>query len=324
MHPEAWHDGAPMEDPPVRDPFVDCHVHLWDPDRFSYPALASDDLAGLPDRFTAHDFLEAAGELLPAAAVHVQAEVDHATDPVAETAWLQGAHDAAATGGIPAVHVAYADLSRRDVADVLDRHLEHPIVRGIRQELWWEDPPSRPDIAAVDYLAMPAWRAGLGQLATRGLAFDLTCFARQLDQVRDVLAGQPDVTVVVDHLGAPDLDDEEATAAWRRSISRLADLEQVCCKISGIVQLQRFAADWRVARVRPLFDVVLDAFGPDRCVLGTNFPIETIGGATYAQVRHALDELVAPLSADERRALRSRTAARVYRIDGIDPDPHPD
>ena len=297
------------------DPFVDCHVHFWDPERFSYPVLEGEGLDALPDRFTAADLVAAAGAHLPTAVVHVQAEVDHATDPVAETAWLQAAHDSAETGGVPAVHIAYADLSRPDVADVLDRHLDHPIVRGIRQELWWEDPPSRPDILGADLLADPAWRAGFAQLAPRGLSFDLTCFARQLGQVRTVLADQPDVPVVIDHFGAPDLADAEAMAAWRSSIGGLAQLEQVVLKLSGIVQLQGWAADWSVDPIRPLLEVALETFGPDRCVLGSNFPIETMAGATYPEVRAGLDELIAPLSADEQAALRQGTATQVYRIE---------
>lgn len=297
------------------EPFIDCHCHLWDPERFSYPLLTSDASAGLPRRFTAADFVQAAGEFLPAAAIHVQAEVDHATDPVAETAWLQSAHDTIATRGIPAVHVAYADLSRPDVANVLDRHLEYPIVRGVRQELWWETSPSRPDIASINFLELPAWRAGFAQLALRGLSFDLTCFAHQLDQVSTVLADQPEVVVVIDHLGSPDLDDEEGMGAWRTSLAGLARLEQVFLKLSGIVQLQGFAADWSVDPIRPLLDVALDTFGPHRCMLGTNYPVEMVSGATYAQVRRALDELVAPLSSDEQASLRYRTAAAIYRLD---------
>lgn len=295
-------------------PFVDCHLHFWDPSRFSYPALSSGDLAGLPERFTASDFVAAAGEHLPTAAVTVQAEVDHATDPVAETAWLQAAHDAPASHGVPAAHIAYADLSRADVAETLDRHLEHPIVRGIRQEVWWEPRPSRLDIVDVDLLALPAWRAGLTLLAGRGLSFDLTCFAHQLDQASRVLADHPDLTVVVDHFGSPDLGDEDAMATWRRSLAGLARLDRVVLKLSGIVQIQRWTSDWSVDPIRPLLDAALGAFGPHRCVLGTNFPIETIAGATYAEVRLALDELTAPLSVEEQAALRHRNAARVYRI----------
>lgn len=296
----------------VDGPYVDCHVHFFDGAQLRYPWVEADSFPALGERFAPADLLAATSDP-PAAVVHVQAEADH-SDPVAETRWLAAERDLASAHGLPTGIVAYADLAADDLDAVLDAHQSAGPVVGIRQEVWWEAVPSRPDIGAVDLLAQPAWQRGLRAVARRDLSFDVTCFDHQLDDVADVLA-TAEVTAVIDHFGLPDLADAAAFARWRAAVGRLARLEHVVMKVSGIVQLQEWDPDWSVDRIRPAAHEVLEAFGTGRCILGSNFPIDGMGGAAYDDVWAGLAALVADLSPEERRALRHDNARRVYRLD---------
>jgi hypothetical protein len=114
--------------------------------------------------------------------VHIQADVDHDEDPVAETAWVDELADDALKNGLPApmACVVYADLRAPDLAATLSRHLHHPLTRGVRQEVWFDPASTRADIPRDDVLADPRWQEGYGTLADHGLSFDVAAWPAQL------------------------------------------------------------------------------------------------------------------------------------------------
>lgn len=137
------------------------------------------------------------------ATVHVQAEMDHARDPVEETLWLQSLRQEEMAHVIPTVAVGYADLTSPDVGDVLDRHAEFDFFQGIRQEAWHDaSAPTSVIEHDIDLLRHPNWTNGLKELAQRNLTFDLLVYAHQLRLAADTFSHVPELAVVVDHLGA--------------------------------------------------------------------------------------------------------------------------
>ena len=142
----------------------------------------------LPDDYRA-DVTEAGVQ----GSIHVQAEVDHATDPVRETAWISELADRAHAGNVPGpvACVVYADLRARDLDDVLAGHLRHRLTRGVRQEAWFDPASDRADIPRENLLADPGWRAGYRRLAEFGLSFDLLVWPDQLPQAAALAAEAP-------------------------------------------------------------------------------------------------------------------------------------
>jgi predicted TIM-barrel fold metal-dependent hydrolase len=288
---------------------IDTHLHLWDSRRFRYPWFQQGAFPDLPETYLLDDAITDAGDAETAFVV-VQAEVDHADDPVHETEWIQRVADESAEGHRLAAFVAYADLAGADVDSVLERHAQFPIFRGIRQELWWQKPSPRPDILEQDMLQSSAWRSGFEALGRVGASFDLTCWHWQLGPFSAFLAVHPGVTVVIDHLGSPTAGAADQYQSWVRGIRALAALPNTFMKISGLSQAD---PHWSADSLRPLVFEVLEAFGAERCMLGSNFPPERLS-STYSTVWSAFDGLTSQLSQDERESLFHRTAAKAYRI----------
>ena len=288
---------------------IDTHLHLWDAKRFRYPWFQAGAFPGLPDTYGLDQAIADAGDAT-AAFVVVQAEVDHRTDPVEETKWMQDIADSHPEGDRLACFVAYADLARPDIERILERHAQYPVFRGIRQEMWWQRPSPRADILEDDLLASPDWRRGFVTLSQVNASFDMTCWHWQLSPFAAFLADHPRVTVVVDHLGSPIAGDTDGFATWVRGVRELAALPNTFMKISGLSQVD---AHWSVDSIRPFVLEVLEAFGPARCMLGCNFPPERLT-STYAKLRSAFETLFAGCSEDEREALFVRTAQQAYRL----------
>lgn len=288
---------------------IDTHLHLWDTKRFRYPWFQEGAFPGLPDTYGLDQAIADAGDT-KAAFVVVQAEVDHEADPVEETKWMQDIADNHPAVDRLAGFVAYADLARPDIARILECHAQYPVFRGIRQEIWWQRPSPRADILEDDLLTSPDWRRGFEALSRVDVAFDLTCWHWQLSPFATFLADHPRVTVVVDHLGSPIAGDTGAFETWVRGVRDLAALPNTFMKISGLSQAD---AHWNVDSIRPFVLEVLEAFGPERCMLGSNFPLEKLS-STYTEVRSGFETLFAELSQNEREKLFFRTAEGTYRL----------
>src|SRR5262249_50118282 len=151
----------------------DTHLHLWDLDRFSYPWLGDAGTEDLRWNYLADDWRRDADTVDVAATVHVQAEMDHDVDPATETAWLAAVGQGGAATAGTTVCLGYADLRAPDLDEVLDRHQQFALFRGVRQEAWFDPTSRRADVPRHNPLNDPAWAGGLRRLAARGLSFDL-------------------------------------------------------------------------------------------------------------------------------------------------------
>lgn len=290
-------------------PIVDTHLHFWKLGHLDYPWLADPGAAFLRHDYLPEDLLADAAGLQLAGTVHVQAEMSHDVDPVLETAWLSEL--AAADHGIPTAIVGYADLRDDRLADVLDRHQAHPRFRGIRQESWFDPQSTRADVPTVNVLDDPRWVAGLGELARRGLVFDLLVWDHQLPQAAGIFGALPDLPVVLEHTGVlTDLALHDRWSAGLRTFA--AQVPQALMKISGLMVP---SPSYDPAVLRPLVREVLEIFGPARCILGSNFPVDR-AGISYRDLFAFLDDCTSDLSAAERGAIFHGNARRIYRLDG--------
>ncbi len=295
---------------------IDTHVHHWELARFRYPWLddaAFDDLRHdyLPDDYRIDTVAKEVDGW-----VHIQAEVDHQLDPVGETAWVSSLAEESSAAGLlgPQACVVYADLRAPNVHEVLSRHCGYPLTRGVRQEAWFDPASTRADIPREDLLSDPAWQQGYRALAEFGLSFDLVVWPEQLQQAAAIAADVPAVPVVLDHLGLPDPISDPGLQTWRTGMATLAQLPHACVKLSAFSGLGN---PRDVRAVREVVSELLALFGPQRCMVGSNFPVERLAGdfgSLYELVLASLHEL-----SDEQRAeVLSGTARRFYRISLLD------
>jgi len=272
--------------------------------------------------------------------VHVQAGwKDKAPlDPVGETEWLEAMADK------PAAIVAHADLMLgAEVQHVLTaHHLASDRVRGVRHML-----AAHPSSGVMDFANDPemsrsaAFRAGFDLLARNDMSFDAWCYSHQIDQVGELAAHNPDVPIVLCHVGTPVAmfgefggvgisDQERARIAdsWRDAISELAEQKHVHCKLSGLLMpvlglgyeesKRKPGVDELVNRLSSVVEHCVGAFGPERCMVASNFPVDAVS-APYATVTEAMIEMTARYGADAQQAMFADTATAFYRIRGLAP-----
>lgn len=291
---------------------IDAHVHHFDLERFRYPWLDHAEFAELRRDYSPEQYRDDVRDVGLEGWVHVQAEVDHASDPVRETEWVAGLAERAGAAGLtgPLACVVYADLRDPALERVLERHCAHPLTRGVRQEAWFDPESTRADIPREDMLTDPAWVRGYRTLADFGLTFDLVALPRQADQAAAIFADVPGVPVVLDHLGMPDPDGDPGLETWHAGVSALARLPHAYVKLSGLSLLGN---PRRADRVRSVLAELLELFGPGRCMFASNFPVESLAG-DFASMFDLFCSALGELSTAERDEVLSGTARRFYRL----------
>lgn len=268
---------------------VDSHQHFWDPARGDYPWMP-------PSGPLVRSFLPRDLRLHNEAAGIAGSVVVQAAPTLAETEWLLDLAEVEDTAVFGVV--GWVDLEADDVAGQLDR-IMRPRLVGVR--------PMVQDLPEDDWIVRPAVIRGLQVLAERGLVLDLLARPRHLAPACRALEQVPDLMVVVNHLAKPDY--SAVQPFWAEHMSALAQRERTAVKVSGLVT--EVSGPWRPEHFRQHVDRVLDAFGPGRILLGTDWPVLEVV-ATHAQVCRLLDELIAQLSASELRSVWRDNCLRMY------------
>ena len=293
---------------------VDAHQHFQDLGRHRHPWLSDPDaphglegdLGPIRRDYLPEDYGRDVAGFDVLKTVHVENGWDRA-DPLGETRWLQGLAQA---GGGPDAIVAFADLADPGVASLLAAHAAVPAVRGIRQILNWHTAPALRVASRPDLMASPDWRRGFALLERHRLSFDLQVYWPQMDMALALARDFPATTLVLDHFGMPIDRSPEGVAAWGSALSRLAAAPNVAVKLSGFGLGH---PRWNLGDTLPLLSRALDAFGPDRTMVGTNLPVDRLF-AEPAAVFAAIRRVTAPLSGEARRCVLRGTAERIYRI----------
>ncbi|MGW7069326.1 amidohydrolase family protein [Streptomyces sp. NPDC054855] len=285
-------------EPAVRPDIVDSHHHVWDLSVRDQEWITGDELAPIRRTFSLADLLPQARAADVTATVLVQ------TVTVAEETpeFLALAADSDLVAGV----VGWTDLTRPDVGDTLRRLRELPggqHLVGIRHQVQGEPDPQ--------WLLRPDVRRGLAAVGAAGLAYDLVVLPHQLPACVEAAREHPGLTFVLDHLGKPPVA-SGALEPWAAAVRSLAALPNTVCKLSGLVT-EAAPRTWTVDDLRPYADTVLDAFGPDRLMFGSDWPVCTLA-ATHAEVVDVAQRLTDSLTEGERAALFAGTATRVYGL----------
>jgi L-fuconolactonase len=277
---------------------IDSHQHFWRYSGAEYPWIGAG-MERIARDFLPADLAEVAKPLGIGGSVAVQAR-----QSLAESRWLLELAD-----GDPFVRgvVGWVDLRSPDVAGQLAPLATHPRFVGVRHVVQDEPDPR--------FLLGAAFLRGLEHLRRFGLTYDLLLYPRQLPAAVTLVGMLPEQPFVLDHLAKPRIS-LGATwgdfAGWRRDIEALAAHENVCCKVSGMVTEAAWRG-WRPADFAPALDVVLAAFGPDRLMFGSDWPVCLVA-ADYAEVAGIVGDFFSRLSTAERVQIQGGTAMRFYGL----------
>jgi predicted TIM-barrel fold metal-dependent hydrolase len=289
---------------------IDAHHHIWRFERTPWlhgPAV--------PRIFGAYEPLrrdyaieEYRADADPEVVKSVFVQVNVAPgDEVEEVAWVQSVADRV---GFPHAITAFADLSAPDVGDVLDREFAAGNVRAIRQQLHWHANPQYRFAARPDVMNDAAWRRGLAEVGRRGLLFELQIFSSQMADAVRLVQAFPQLTFVLMHAGMLEDRSDAGWAIWRAGMDALARCSNVAVKLSGLGTFDRAC---RLDRWQPIVEATVDGFGPERCLFGSNFPIEKLW-TDYTTLLRTMQRCLDRYTAAERRAIFHDTAARLYRL----------
>ncbi|MCM0021984.1 MAG: amidohydrolase family protein, partial [Tagaea sp.] len=289
------------------------HHHLWDLRRFPYPWLRP---GSAPRPFGDHtpimrdylpeDYRRDTRGAGVSASVHVEA-APGADDPSAESAWL-----GTLGAGAPAASVAHIDPASPSVAADLEAIRAHTGVRGVRAGIAWRaDSPWR-FAAGPEVSKSRPFRAGVAEIARRGLLMEFVLLPEQLPELHALARDHPDMPIVIDHLATLQPELPGQIEIWRAGMRRAAEAKNTYVKISGLWSIAR---DWNEARLRDPVRFAIDAFGADRCMWGSNLPIEGLMCPAARQIQ-ILERIVEDRSGTTREAVFGGTARRLYRLGG--------
>jgi L-fuconolactonase len=278
-------------------PLVDAHVHFWDPAVLAYPWLAA--VPSIAGQHGPAQLFDEAGPEAPRQVVFVQAECERGR-ALDEAAWVEGLAqaDPRIAGIVAFVPVDEGERTRA----ALTAFAARPLARGVRHLI--QDDPD-PELCR-----RPAFVEGVREVGRRGLCFDLCVRQAQLAAALDLVRACPETRFVLDHAGKPEIR-SASLDPWRAHIERLASCPNVVCKLSGLVT----EAGPGAAReaLQPYVDHVIAAFGPDRLLFGSDWPVLK-GASSYRQWLALARELLHTLSPAAQGAVFSANACRTYGL----------
>ena len=226
--------------------------------------------------------------------------VVQAEQSTAETEWLLGlANEHPFIRGV----VGWVDLCAPDVAERLRGMAVDPLLRGVRHIVQ--------DEAAAGFMLRPDFQRGIAALEEFGLAYDILIYERHLAEALALVRRFPGQRFVIDHIAKPAIRDR-SIHAWRLGMGSLAAQPNVYCKLSGMVTEANWQS-WRPADFAPYIETVLEAFGPQRVMFGSDWPVCLLAGS-YADVMSIVMDAIGSLSEVDRAALIGGTATEFYGL----------
>ena len=275
---------------------IDTHQHLWDLDLFTYAWL--DGIPALRKSFRMADYQKAAEGTDIVKSVHLEADVDEAYMLDETRHILKLSEQDNPLEGV----VACARPEKPHFADYLDQIAGHPKLKGIRRVLH-----TQPDELGQSSLFAENVRV----LDAYGLSFDICVLARQLPIAIQLVRNCPQISFILDHCGDPEVKDH-VLDPWRQHIRELSQFPNVVCKVSGLVACADLEK-WTPEDLRPYVEHVIECFGWDRVMFGSDWPVCTLSAPLHRWVA-ALTQLTRDAGEEKQRKLFYENAARVYRL----------
>jgi len=273
---------------------IDSHQHFWkfDPVRDSW---INDDMKVIQRDFLPQDLLPLLQQTGLDGCITVQSDQTEAENEFQ----LSNADQHDFIKGV----VGWVDLQADNIEERLEYYSQFPKLKGFRHVLQGE--PQR------DFMLRPAFKNGIGLLNKYNFTYDILIFPDQLTYSKEFVAAFPDQPFVVDHIAKPYIKDKKIDE-WKKDIKALAEFENVSCKISGMVT----EANWKnhsPSDFKPYIDAVVEAFGTDRIMYGSDWPVCLVADS-YADVFNLVKDYFSSFTASEQERFFGGNAVKFYKI----------
>lgn len=273
---------------------IDCHQHFWNynPDEYGW---ISNEMEILKKNYLPEQLLNELSAAGFNGTVAVQAR-----QCVEETQWLLNlAEQNDFIKGI----VGWVDLCSPRVEEQLNQFSQHPKLVGVRHVI--HDEPDENFILREDFLK------GISLLNKFGLTYDILIFPRHLSNTIRLISQFPDQVFILDHIGKPLIKDK-ILSPWRENIEILAGFKNVYCKLSGIVTEADWK-NWKKTDITAYLDVIFSAFGADRLMIGSDWPVCLIAGK-YEQIMNVIIDYIQTYSHEDKYKILGETAIKAYKL----------
>jgi L-fuconolactonase len=200
--------------------------------------------------------------------------------------------------------VGWVDLQHADVEDRLARYRSFPKMKGFRHVLQGERDRA--------LMLKPAFKRGIGLLRQFGYTYDILIYPDQLGYASELIAAFPDQPFIIDHIAKPHIKDRYITEEWKDAIRAVAAHGNAWCKISGMVTEADWK-HWKPEHLKPYIDTVVEAFGMQRVLYGSDWPVCLVA-ASYRQVLGLVEDYFSSFSEDERAAFFGGNAINFYHL----------
>jgi predicted TIM-barrel fold metal-dependent hydrolase len=300
------------------DEIIDSHMHLWDL-KNSYPWLKEaipslekmiGDYRSFRQNFLIEDYLALAKKHKVTKSVHLEAS-GFPEDPTQESSWLQKIAD---KYEFPNGIVAYAKLDDPNVAEVLKKHAVYRNVCGIRMQLNWHDTDYLRLTDRADYMQDQAWQHGFYLLSEYDFVFDLQIFDHQIPEAVVLAKTFPNIQIILEHMGWPTAFSDSDFHQWQERLKKIADCPNVSVKLSGIgcVFQKRISSE----RIKDYIIHAVKIFTPDRCVFGSNFPLDSLF-YRFDEIISFMKNALTHLTYADQKKIFYDNDCRVYRLTNL-------
>jgi len=273
---------------------IDTHHHYWNYNPIEFDWI-DDEMAAIRRSFLPEDLYETLKETKVTGVVSVQAR-----QCLEETDWLlQLAAENEFMKGI----VGWLPLASEEIGDLLAKYSSNNWLKAVRHVVQGEPDP--------EFILGKSFNRGVSQLKDHGLVYDILVFEHQLPNTIRFVDQHYNQQFVLDHIAKPRIKSNELEP-WAKNIRELAKRENVSCKISGMVTEADYK-NWTKEQLKPYFDVVLEAFGPQRLLYGSDWPVCLVATG-YANWLKLVQANLAQLSDDEQGLIFYKNAVKVYQL----------
>ncbi|MEM9588418.1 MAG: amidohydrolase family protein [Planctomycetota bacterium] len=274
---------------------IDSHHHLWrySPEQYGW---IDDSMSVLKQDFWSQQLREVAAESGVAGFVAVQARQSlHETDTLLSLATQE-----------PLIHgvVGWLPLADTEIELLVDRYGDDPALKGVRHVVQDED--------AETFLRGDAFNRGIDAIGQTDWVYDVLVFGSQLAATIEFVDRHPSQPMVLDHIAKPTIRADQFDSQWEADFRELAKRPNLSCKFSGVVTEVR-DPEWSVATIQRYWDVAIDAYGADRLMFGSDWPVCLLK-TSHRHWTDTVRKLAESLTADEQQRLFCQNARRVYHL----------
>lgn len=278
---------------------IDAHQHFWNYDAHKHSWI-NDEMALLKQDFLPLNLQKIFKENGVDACIAVQAdqseaETDFLLSLATEYDFIQGV-------------VGWVDLCAANIDERLSYYANFPNLRGFRHVV--QDEPED------NFMLKDSFQNGLSYLEKYGFTYDILIFPRQMNAALETIKNFPGQKFVIDHIAKPDIKKGE-TPGWEKYMRAMAEHANVFCKVSGMVTEADWE-NWTFNDFKPWLDIVFDAFGTNRILYGSDWPVCLLGGS-YKQVKGVIERYLQDFHPDDQAKIWGPNAAKFYGLDATVP-----